>query len=84
MNSDYLPLLIFLIFIAALLRDDFAFTLVYLLVGVLLLGNWWSRRALSGVKFTRQFTPRAFLGETVYIKLQLQNEKSSLRKGFSS
>jgi len=42
MSGDYLPLLLFLIFVAAFLRDDFAFTLVYLLVGVFLVGSWWS------------------------------------------
>ena len=75
MNGDYLPLLIFLIFVAAMLRDDFAFTLIYLLVGVFLVGNWWSRRALVSVNFSRKFNDHAFLGETVKIELELKNDK---------
>lgn len=75
MSGDYLPLLIFLIFVAAFLRDDFAFTLVYLLVGVFLLGSWWSRRAIAGVTYTRTFNDRAFLGEKIKVELEINNTK---------
>ncbi|HBY07540.1 MAG TPA: hypothetical protein DEH22_07035 [Chloroflexi bacterium] len=73
MSGDYLPLLIFLIFVAAFLRDDFAFTLVYLIVGVFLLGNWWSRRAIAGITYQRKFYNRAFLGEKIKVELEIQN-----------
>jgi uncharacterized protein (DUF58 family) len=75
MSGDYLPLLIFLIFVAAFLRDDFAFTLVYLLVGVFLLGSWWSRQAIAGITYTRTFYDRAFLGEKINVKLEIHNAK---------
>ncbi len=75
MSGDYLPLLIFLIFVAAFLRDDFAFTLVYLLVGVFLVGSWWSRRAIVGVTFKRSFYNRAFLGEKIKVELEISNTK---------
>jgi uncharacterized protein (DUF58 family) len=75
MIGDYLPFLLFLIFVAAFLRDDFAFTLVYLFVGVFLVGIWWSRRAISAVTFKRSYTKRAFLGEKIDIKLQVNNIK---------
>lgn len=75
MSGDYLPLLIFLIFVAAFLRDDFAFTLVYLLVGVFLLGSWWSRRAIAGVTYKRTFYNHAFLGEKIKVELEINNTK---------
>jgi uncharacterized protein (DUF58 family) len=75
MSGDYLPLLLFLIFVAAFLRDDFAFTLVYFLVGVFLFGNWWSRRAIAAITYNRKFYPRAFLGEKVKVNLEITNTK---------
>lgn len=75
MSGDYLPLLLFLIFVAAFLRDDFAFTLVYLLVGVFLVGSWWSRRSIAGVTYKRKFYSRAFLGEKVKVELEINNVK---------
>jgi uncharacterized protein (DUF58 family) len=75
MSGDYLPLLIFLIFVAAFLRDDFAFTLVYLLVGVFLVGSWWSRRSIAGITYKRKFLSRAFLGEKIKVELEINNTK---------
>jgi uncharacterized protein (DUF58 family) len=75
MSGDYLPLLLFLIFVAAFLRDDFAFTLVYLLVGVFLVGSWWSRQSISGVTYKRKFYSRAFLGEKIIVELEIRNNK---------
>jgi len=75
MSGDYLPLLIFLIFVAAFLRDDFAFSLVYLLIGVFLLGSWWSRRAISAITYRRKFDNRAFLGEKIKVELVIENTK---------
>jgi uncharacterized protein (DUF58 family) len=75
MSGDYLPLLIFLIFVAAFLRDDFAFTLVYLLVGVFLLGSWWSRRAIASVTYKRKFYDHVFLGEKIKVELEINNSK---------
>lgn len=75
MSGDYLPLLIFLIFVAAFLRDDFAFTLVYLLIGVFLLGSWWSRRAITGVTYKRTFYNHAFLGEQIKVELEINNTR---------
>jgi uncharacterized protein (DUF58 family) len=75
MSGDYLPLLLFLIFVAAFLRDDFAFTLIYLLVGVFLVGSWWSRRAIVAVTYKRHFFSRAFLGEKIKVDLEIKNSK---------
>ena len=74
MLETYLPLLILLLAVAALMRDDFSLTLIYLLVGVFGLSAWWSRRALGHVILSRQFDAWAFLGEKVNIRLRLRNK----------
>ena len=74
MTGAYLPLFLVLILIAGFTRDDFALTLIYLLVGALLLGTWWSRRSLSQVRHNRYFNKHAFLGEKVQVDLHVKND----------
>lgn len=74
MSGTFLPLLVVLLLIAAFLRGDFALTVIYLVVGALAAGMWWSRRALRQVKVRRRFSSHAFLGETVKIDLHVQNK----------
>jgi uncharacterized protein (DUF58 family) len=72
--SDYwVPFLLVLAVIAALLRADFVLTIIYLLLGVWIFGRFWSRRALDAIQVRRIFTPRAFLGERIPIRLELHN-----------
>jgi uncharacterized protein (DUF58 family) len=65
--------LIALILIAAILRDNFAFTLLYLFAGVFVLSRWWTRRALNAVGHRRDFMGRAFFGEKVRVRLEVFN-----------
>jgi uncharacterized protein (DUF58 family) len=74
MFGNFLPLLFVLLLIAAFLRGDFALTLIYLVIGALVAGLWWSRRAIGQVETHRQFSNHAFLGETVKIDLHVQNK----------
>jgi uncharacterized protein (DUF58 family) len=72
--SDYwIPFLLVLAVIAALLRADFVLTIIYLLLGVWIFGRIWSRRALDAIKARRVFTPRAFWGERIPVRLELHN-----------
>ncbi len=71
--ATFLPLLILLLILAAIFRDDFSLTLAYLFVGVTALGTWWGRRSLTGLQHKRQFNDHAFLGEQVDIHLHLHN-----------
>lgn len=71
MGVRYLYLVFFLIVAAALLQADAVLTALYLLVGAFAVGQWWSRRALAGVQFRRDFTPRVFPGEKVRVRLAL-------------
>lgn len=73
MSGTFLPLLVVLLLIAAFLRGGFALTLIYLVVGALAAGIWWSRRALAQVEARRRFPGHAFLGERVKIDLHVQN-----------
>jgi uncharacterized protein (DUF58 family) len=72
--GNYLSILVLLIVMAAVMRDDFAFTLVYLFVGAIALGTWWSRRTLNHVSYDRQYNDHAFLGEKVCINLSIRNQ----------
>ena len=73
MIGRFLPLLIVLLILAAFLRGDFALTLIYLVVGALIAGIAWSRRALPQVEANRRFTSHAFLGEKINIDLHVRN-----------
>ena len=70
---DYLPFLFVLALFAIILRDDTIITLFYLLAGVYFVGRWWRDRSLKSVRFTRNYTDRAFLGEQVTVRLEVQN-----------
>jgi uncharacterized protein (DUF58 family) len=74
MFGTFLTLLIALLVIASVLRGDFALTLIYLVVGALAAGLWWSRRGITQVKIQRRFSTHAFLGEKVKIDLLVQNK----------
>jgi uncharacterized protein (DUF58 family) len=60
--------------LAAVLRADFVLTLLYLLLGVFVVGRWWSRRASSAIQVLRIYERRAFLGEKVPVRLNLSNQ----------
>jgi uncharacterized protein (DUF58 family) len=74
MMSPFLTLLVALLVIASFLRGDFALTLIYLVVGALAAGIWWSRRSMTQVLARRQFSSHAFLGEKIRIDLHIRNK----------
>lgn len=62
-----------LLVIAAALRVDFFFTILYLFFIVYLLTRFWIRRAMANLCVRRQFVNRAFPGEQVTVNLVVQN-----------
>jgi uncharacterized protein (DUF58 family) len=74
MAGNFLPLLFVLLLIAAFLRGDFALTVIYMVVGALAAGLWWSRRAVTQVQARRHFPTHGFLGEKIIIDLHVQNQ----------
>lgn len=65
-------ILLFLV-IAILLRIDFVFYIVYVCLGVYAWSRWFPNHALRNLYIQRQYNDHAFLGETVPVKLSLQN-----------
>jgi len=72
MRSFALFLLILFV-IAAFLRVDFFFTIVYLVFGVYLFSRLWARRAVEHVRVQRRFTDHAFFGDQVMVDVVVQN-----------
>jgi uncharacterized protein (DUF58 family) len=72
MNEYWLFLAILLV-VAALVRGDFAFSVLYLFLGAYLLGRWWSGKAITNVSCKRFFETHAFLGEDVKVCLEVYN-----------
>jgi uncharacterized protein (DUF58 family) len=74
MSRTFLPLIAVLLLIAAFLRGGFALTLIYLVIGALAAGLWWSRRAVTQLETRRRFHAHAFLEERVTIDLHVRNK----------
>lgn len=70
----FLPFLLILFIIAAILRIDFFFTIVYLFFAVYLLSNAWTRRAMKQLHIEREFTDRAFSGDQTRARLTVHND----------
>ena len=73
MGDFYLPLLGLLLTLAFFFQDDFVFTLVYLLAGTYALTRLWRSKTAEAIQVDREFTPRAFPGETVRVRLTVKN-----------
>lgn len=69
----FLPFLIGLFLVAALLRIDFYFTLAYLFFGLYLLARTWTRRGLASLRFERRFPPRVFVGDDTNVTVAVTN-----------
>ncbi|HEX2979957.1 MAG TPA: DUF58 domain-containing protein [Anaerolineaceae bacterium] len=71
--SDYLPFLIVLMVVAALLREDSIFLVFYLIAGIYIFSSLWNRQTLKKITFRREFTPRAFYGENIPVQVVVEN-----------
>jgi uncharacterized protein (DUF58 family) len=65
--------LIVLFAVAAFLRMDWVYYLVYLVGGVWIFSHVWMRRSLGSVQMAREMPPRAFAGEVIDARLRLYN-----------
>jgi uncharacterized protein (DUF58 family) len=63
--------LVVLFAIAALVRLDFFFSILYLFVAVYLLSRLWTRRAVANLEARRRYVERAFPGEGVDVELRV-------------
>jgi len=65
--------LIFLFLLAVALEDTAVVTIIYFLLGAYLFGRWWRDRSLMSLEYRRHLHPRALLGETVNVRLEVIN-----------
>ena len=73
MNEYFVIFLIMVLALAAILREDFVFTLFYFIIGAYVFSRWWSNRAQAAITIERIFNNRAFLNDKVTIRLELHN-----------
>ena len=73
MGEAFIAFLLVLILFAVFTRETFVFVLLYLFVGATILGRWWSDRVVRRVSFTRSYDHQAFPGETIPVRLDLEN-----------
>lgn len=71
--GDVSLLILILLLIAAFLRIDFVFYIVYVIAGVYLWSRWHAPRAFRNIHFKRTFESHAFLGERVSVTITLYN-----------
>lgn len=72
MSNIFWALLI-LFLIAALVRMDWAYYLVYVVGGVWVFSHWWIRRSLTHLRMTRRMARYAFTNEQTLVKLEIDN-----------
>ena len=70
----FVPFLLVLFVIAAILRIDFFFTVVYLFAGVYALSHLWTRTAAEHLRVHRRFVDHAFPGDQVTVETTVQND----------
>lgn len=69
----FMPFLLALFVIAAVMRVSFFFTILYLFCGVYLLTRFWAGRMLAPLHVRRRFVERAFFGDRVAVEVTLHN-----------
>ena len=70
---NFVPFLLILFAIAAFLRVDFFFAIVYLFFAVYLLSRLWTPRTVKHLRVQRRFVNRAFPGDSVTVDLTVHN-----------
>jgi uncharacterized repeat protein (TIGR01451 family) len=70
---SFLPYLLVLFLVAAVLRVDFFFTIAYLFFLLYLLSRLWTQRTSHSLRVERRFTQRAFFGDQVTVEVTVRN-----------
>src|SRR5437867_384980 len=71
--NDIFWLTILLFIVAAALRSDLFFYLLYVVVGLQALARLWLRQSARRLSWRRQAPTAAFLGERITVELELTN-----------
>ena len=72
--GNFIIFLVILFALAALLRIDFFFTILYLFVGIYVLAQFWSKGIFPQLKVERDVPERAFAGDTIMGRLTISNQ----------
>ena len=75
----FVPYLLALFVVAALLRVDFFFTIVYLLLIVYILSRLWVQHTVNRLEIRRRFADHAFCGDTIPVDQGLRIERQQLK-----
>lgn len=73
MNNIFWALLVIFL-VAALMRMDWAYYLVYVVGGVWVFSHWWVRRSLAHLRMTRRIAHYAFTNEHTSVRIELDNQ----------
>lgn len=73
-SVDLVPWIVGMFVIAALMRIDFYFSILYVFMGVYMLGRIWTRASMRQLSARRKFVNRAFPGENISVELVVNNE----------
>jgi uncharacterized protein (DUF58 family) len=66
-------LLAVLLVTAALAKGGFAFTIIYLFLGIYIISLFWTRQSARNISCERKFEKRVFWGEKVSVRLEIRN-----------
>ena len=66
-------LLVLLLVVAAFVKGGFAFTIIYLFLGIYIVSLVWTRQSAKNITCERKFEKRVFWGEDVPVRLVIQN-----------
>ncbi len=69
----FAPFLVILFLVAAFLRVDFFFTIIYLFFAAYVLSRAWTRLTMRSLTAQRRYLSRAFPGDEVDVDITLQN-----------
>jgi uncharacterized protein (DUF58 family) len=72
----WIPFFILTFILGALLQLPFLMTLSASLAFIMIVMNWWRRRALDNISYVRRpFYRRGFSGEVINLKVEIENRK---------
>jgi uncharacterized protein (DUF58 family) len=76
MTSILFLFILILIALAIFLGEGgtFVLTILYIIVGALIISRIWSKYAFDGIQFTRDFPARIFYGEKATVSLEIKNQ----------
>ncbi|MGB8213474.1 MAG: DUF58 domain-containing protein [Anaerolineales bacterium] len=74
MLVETVVLLVLLLAVAAFVKGGFAFTIIYLFLGITIVNLFWTRQSAKNLTCERKFEKRVFWGEKVTVRLEIRNK----------